>query len=193
MRGRYEEGCMGDRPPNFDGESPIGPPPGQWQPAYPAQPAKRPRTWPAVAVAAIAVALGAAALVVSLTRSTNGRSGASPASTTVTATAEESASAHQKLCDSYKLAARAVQIETIGTNQAFAGIATVNGAVMLENAVNTNRGLGPSERAAALALAEAYSNVAATASLAGGQDPAWQAALSDANAKDAAMRRICGG
>jgi hypothetical protein len=88
---------------------------------------------------------------------------------------------------------RAVQIDTNGTNQAFAGIATVNGAVMLENAVNTNPGLRPGERAAALALAEAYSNVAATASLASGQDPTWQAGLSDANAKDAAMRKICGG
>lgn len=64
---------------------------------------------------------------------------------------------------------------------------------MLENAVNTSPGLAPSERAAALALAEAYSNVAATASLAEGQDPAWQAALNDANTKDAAMKKVCGG
>jgi hypothetical protein len=85
-----------------------------------------------------------------------------------------------------------VQIETNGSNQAFAGIATVNGAVMLENAVNNNPGLAPSERTAALALAESYSNVAATSSLAGGQDPAWQAALNDANTKDAAMKKVCG-
>lgn len=63
---------------------------------------------------------------------------------------------------------------------------------MLENAVNTNRGLAPNERAAALALAEAYSNVAATSSLAAGQDPAWQSALTDANAKDGAMKKVCG-
>lgn len=100
---------MGDLPPNFGGEPPIAPPPAQWQPAYPPQASKRPRTWPAIALASIAVLLGAVALVVSLTRSTNGPSGATPTSTPVTATADESASAHQKLCDSYKLAARAVQ------------------------------------------------------------------------------------
>lgn len=184
---------MGDLPPNFGGE-PGGPPPAQWQPAYPTQPVRRSGTWLAIAVSAVAALLGAAALVVSLTRSTDGLSAVSPATTTTRAnTAQETTSAHQKLCDAYKLAAQAVQIETNGTSQAFAGIATVNGAVMLEEAVNTNPGLGPTERAAALALAEAYSNVAATASLAGGQDPAWQAALSDANAKDAAMKKVCGG
>lgn len=184
---------VGDLPP-APGQGPMtGPPnPTQWAPAFPPQP-PRSRIWPAVALAAVAVLLGGAALVVALTRPTGGSSTvSSTTSTTPSYTAEQTAAAHQKLCDSYKLASRAVQIETNGSNQAFAGIATVNGAVMLEEAVNTNPGLPQSERAAALALAEAYSNVAATSSLAGGQDPAWQSALDDANAKDAAMKKVCG-
>lgn len=186
---------MGDLPPNFGGQPPTGPPPGEWQPAYrPPRPAKPPRTWPAIAAALFGVALGVAAIVISVTNATTSESGGGSVTTSATPTnsPEQTGSAHKKLCDAYNLSARAVQIETNGTNQAFAGIATVNGAVMLEEVVNTNPGLAPAERAAALALAEAYSNVAATASLAGGQDPAWLAALSDANTKDAAMRKICG-
>ncbi|WP_083208457.1 hypothetical protein [Mycobacterium malmoense] len=182
---------MGDQPPGFGGQQPAGP--GQWQPTYAPQPTGRPRTWPAIALASIAVLLGAAALVVSLTRgSSNLAPKSAPTAPTPTYSSEEVAAAHQKLCDAYKLAARAVQIETNGTNQAFAGIATVNGAIMLEEVVNANQALPSSERAAAQALAESYSNVAAMASLAGGQDPAWLAALSDANSKDAAMKRECG-
>jgi hypothetical protein len=165
-----------------------------WAPAFPTQPPPRPKAWPAIALAAIAVALGIAALVVALTRPTSSQSTASSTtSTTPSYTADQTATAHQKLCDVYKLAARAVQIETNGTNQAFAGIATVNGAVMLEDVVNNSPSLAASERTAALALAESYSNVAATSSLASGQDPAWQSALNDANTKDAAMKKICGG
>jgi hypothetical protein len=105
----------------------------------------------------------------------------------------ETAAAHQKLCDTYRLAAHAVQIETNGTNPAFAGIATVNGAVMLEEAVNSSPAMAPGDRAAALALAESYSNVAAVGSSAGGDDPAWRSALNDANGKDSQMKALCVG
>jgi hypothetical protein len=179
-----------DMPP-VPGQGPTTDPSssGQRAPSYPTDPPGRSRTWLAVVLAAIATVIAVVALIVALTRSTS-----SPAATTApTYTPAETAAAHQKLCEAYKLAAHAVQIETNGTNQAFAGIATVNGAVMLEEAVNAAPGIAPSERAAALALAEAYSNVAATSSLAGGQDPAWQSALNDANSKDAAMKAICGG
>ncbi|WP_082971342.1 hypothetical protein [Mycobacterium sp. 852002-51971_SCH5477799-a] len=183
---------VGDLPPAPREGPTTGPPSSAPRaPAFPAQP--RPRAWPAIALAAIAVLLGIAALVIALTRPTSNQSTASStASTTPSYTADQTTAAHQKLCDAYKLAARAVQIETNGTNQAFAGIATVNGAVMLENAVNNSPGLPPSERTAALALAESYSNVAATSSLASGQDPAWQSALNEANTKDAAMKKVCG-
>ncbi|WP_374026410.1 hypothetical protein [Mycobacterium sp. HNNTM2301] len=185
---------MGDPPSNFSGES-AGPPPVQWRPAYPPQPIKPARTWPAIALASVAAALSVAALVVAMTRPTSGSSGPPTATPTTPAyTAEQTAAAHQKLCDAYRLAGRAVQIDTNGKSPERAGISTVNGAVMLEEAVNANPATAPADRIAALALAESYSNVAAVSSLAtGSDDPAWQAALSDANGKDAAMQRICGG
>lgn len=99
--------------------------------------------------------------------------------------------AHQKLCEVYKLAARAVQIATNGDNPAFANIATVNGAVMLQQTLNTTPALVPGERTDALALAEAYGQ--ATAFAMEQDHPAWQSAANDVNAKDARMKAICGG
>lgn len=186
---------MGDLPQNFGGERPIAPPPGQWQPAYPPELPKRPGAWPAIALASIAVLLGAVALVVAATRSTN-NSTTGPATTSAapTFTAEQSTAAHKRLCDVYNLAARAVQIETNGDNPALSGIAVVNGAVMLEHVVSTNPAIPPGDRDAALALAEAYSNSQATAATVQQRDdPLWQSTISDVNAKDAAMKRVCGG
>src|SRR5208337_4759098 len=106
---------------------------------------------------------------------------------------EETAAVHKKLCDIYKLAARAVQIETNGTSPDRANIATVNGAVMLEEAVNSAPAIAPSDRDTALALAEAYSNAAAVSSMAGGDDPTWQSAVNNVITKDAPMKKACGG
>ncbi|WP_082945362.1 hypothetical protein [Mycobacterium sp. E2733] len=186
---------MGDVPPNFGGEPPIVPPPAQWQPAYPPQPLKRPRTWPAIALALIAVLLGAVALVVAATRSTNNSTQGSPTTSAAPAyNAAESAAAHKKLCDVYTVAARAVQIETNGDNPALSGIAVVNGAVMLEHVVAVNPAMPPGDRDTALALAEAYSNSQATAATVQQRDdPLWQSTISDVNNKDAAMKRVCGG
>jgi hypothetical protein len=153
----------------------------------------------AVALAAIGL-IAVAALVVSimgLTRSTSttgANSGPATSAATTAYTAAETAAAHQKLCDAYKLAARAVQIETNGTSSERANIATVNGAVMIEEAVKVLPAISPDDRAAALALAEAYSNAAAVAStVAGHDDPAWRSAADDVNAKDARMKAVCGG
>lgn len=129
---------VGDLPP-APGEGPTtGPPPGptQWAPAFPVQPPPRPRAWPAVALAAVAVLLGVAALVVALTRPTSNQSSASTTSTAPSFTADQTAAAHKKLCDTYKLAARAVGIETHGPSPERAGIAEVNGALMLERVIN---------------------------------------------------------
>ncbi len=181
-------------PPAPGGGPPVGPPSStRWAPAYAIQPLPRSRAWPAIALAAVAVLLSAGSLVVALTRPPSGPArGPATASSAPTYTAEETAAAHQKLCDVYKLAARAVQIETNGTSPELAGVATVNGAVMLEEAINSAPAIAPSDRAAARALAEAYSNAAAVSSLAGGDDPEWRAAVSDANVKDAAMKKVCG-
>lgn len=192
---RHLGGSMvGDLPP-APGQGPMtGPPnPTQWAPAFPPQP-PRSRTWPAVALAAVAVLLGGAALVVALTRPTGGSSTvSSTTSTTPSYTAEQTAAAHQKLCDAYKLAAHAIQIDTNGTSPERANIATVNGAVMLEEVANSTPAMAPGDRALALTLAEAYSNAVAVSSTAGGDDPAWRAAIEDVIGKDAPMRQMCGG
>ncbi|WP_233214788.1 hypothetical protein [Mycobacterium sp. 4858] len=110
-----------------------------------------------------------------------------------TYTTADSAAAHKKLCDVYAVAARAVQIETNGDNPAFSGIAVVNGAVMLEHVVSTNPAMPPGDRDAALALAEAYSNSQAMAAkVQQRDDPIWQSTVSDVNAKDSEMKRVCG-
>ncbi|WP_230872007.1 hypothetical protein [Mycobacterium canetti] len=129
-----------------------------------------------------------------LTRPTT--SGPAPASATTaepTYTAAETAAAHQKLCEVYKLAARAVQIQTHIDNQALGVAALVNGAVMLEQVVNAAPALAPSDRIAALALAEAYTNTNAVGSFTHRDDPASHAVLDDVNAKDTRMKAICGG
>lgn len=182
-------------PPGEEGPS-AGPSPGstQWAPAFPMQPPPRSRAWPAVALAALAVVLGVVALVVALTRpSTNRSTPSSTASMTPAFTADQTAAAHEQVCEAYKRAARAVQIDTNGTSPERANIATVNGAVILEQAVNSAPAIAPSERASALALAAAYSNAVAVSSTAGGDDPAWQAAINDVIAKDAPVRKVCGG
>lgn len=184
---------VGDLPP-APGEGPTtGPPPGpaQWAPAFPIQPPTRPRTWPAIGLAALGVLLGVVALVVALTRPTSNESAvSSTTSTTPSYTADQTAAAHKKLCDTYKLAARAVGIETHGPSPERAGIAEVNGALMLERVINATPAITASERAAAVALIDAYNNIAAVASL--NDNSVWQPALDDANAKDAAMKKICG-
>lgn len=175
----------------------AGPPFGQWAPGYPPPPPQRSRFWPALAVGAFVMAIVAtvvavAALVVVTTRSP--ASGSAPTTSASIYSAAEVAAAHQKLCDAYKLVARAVQIETNGKNSDRANLATLNGAVTLEHAVNANPAITTGDRAAALAVAGSYSNVVATTSLATGRDdPVWQSALSNANANDAAMQKVCGG
>nr|WP_117426795.1 hypothetical protein [Mycobacterium marinum] len=173
------------------------PPAAQWVPNYPPQPVASPRTWPLVALAIIAivgVVLGAAALVVALTHPGNAGSAAAPTTTaSPTYTAEEIAAAHQKLCEVYKLAARAVQIDTHGENQALAAATMANSALMLQQAANAVPALASRERTAALDLAEALTNTNSVGSFAHADDPEWQAAVKNVDAKDAQMKAVCGG
>ncbi len=174
------------------------PPPttGQWTPTHPPAP-PRSRNWPLAAVASVAIAavvLGAAALIVALTRPTNsGPATAAGTTAEPTYTAAETAAAHQKLCEVYKLAAQAVRIDTHGGDRALAGVATVNGALMLEQAVNTAPALTPADRIAALTLAHAYSRASAMASVFHRDDPEWRSTVDDVNVKDARMKAVCGG
>lgn len=162
-----------DGPPSHpDAGSHAGPPVGQWVPGYPAPQPSRSRTWPLVAL-------------VFATSRPSGSSGM-PSLAAPTYSAAEASAAHQKLCDAYTLAARAVQIETNGNSPERAGIATVNGAVLLGRALSGTPALAASDRNTAAALADAYTDAAGEASL--NDSVAWQSTIADVNAKDAGMK-----
>lgn len=180
---------MVGEPPAEHGERPPFPPPaGNWAPPNLGQPASRLRPWLAIAVAATA-AVAVAALVVALTRPTDSRSSGTT-TTAPTHTPAEIAAAQHQLCDTYKLAARAVDVDTGGQDRALARIATTNGAVMLDNAA-ANPALDAKHRDAARALAAAYGSLTAMGSNVVASDAQYQAALDDITAKDAAMKSVC--
>lgn len=187
----------GDLPP-APGQGPAtGPPPSpiQWgAPPFPMQQPPRPRAWSATVLAAVAVLLGAAALVVALTRSPGSLSAGSTSTATAPSyTAQEAEAAHQKLCDVYKVAARSVDIDTNTDNRALAGAVSVNAAVMLEQVVSAAPAMSSGDRAAALTLAAAYTRATAMGSALQRDDPQFRSEVDDVNAKDAAMKKICGG
>lgn len=90
-----------------------------------------------------------------------------PAATAPTRAGGDSAAAHQQLCDIYLRAAQAVQIESNGGGTAFARIAAVNSAVMLESAAAAPE-LKPDERSVALSLARVYRDLTAVGSVVNG-------------------------
>ncbi|HEX5255028.1 MAG TPA: hypothetical protein VFW69_14370 [Mycobacterium sp.] len=141
-------------------------------------------------MALVSTAVAVVALVVATSRS----SGLSPVgmSTAPTYSAAEVSAAHQKLCDAYKLAARSVDIDTNTDNRALAGAVSVNAAVMLEQAVSAAPAMIPGDRAAALTLAAAYTKATAMGSALQRDDPQFRSEVDDVNAKDAAMKKICG-
>nr|WP_197089757.1 hypothetical protein [Mycobacterium nebraskense] len=140
----------------------------------------------AIAVA-LTAALASAALVVAVTRPALKPSTTTP---TPTPTASETAAAQRQLCDTYKLAARAVEVDTGGNDRALARIATTNGAVMLDNAV-ASPALDAKHRDAARALAGAYTTLTAMSNNTVATDAQYQAALDDITAKDAVMKSVC--
>ncbi len=170
----------------------TSPSPQQPVPNHPPQPAPRPRTWPLIVLAITAttgVVLGATAL----TRPTNnGFTATSPTTETPSYTAAQAATAHQKLCDTYKLATRAVQIDTHGEDKALAAATMANSALMLEQAANAGPTLGTEERSAALALAQALTRTNSVGSFTHADDPEWQAAVRDVDARNTQMKALCG-
>lgn len=183
-------------PPSHPGVAPhAGPPVGQWAPGPSAPQTRRSRMWPAIAIGAMVLAsVSTVVAVVAVVVATSRSSGSSATTTSAAPTysAAEVSAAHQKLCDAYKLAARAVQIDTNGDNPALAGVASVNAAVTLEQAVNAAPAIPSSDRTAALALAAAYTKATAMGSWSQRDDPAFHAEVDDVNAKDAAMKTVCG-
>jgi hypothetical protein len=180
---------MAGGPPLGHGEgSSFQLPAGQWTAPHPTVRASRSRPWLAIAVAVTAV-VAVAALVVALMRPMAAR----PSTPTApTYTPAETAAAQQHLCDTYKLAARAVQVDTNGNDKAFARIALTNAAVMLGNAA-ADPALDSEHRSAARALATAYLTDTAKSSEGAATEAEFRAAVDDVNAKDALMKRVCGG
>ncbi len=180
---------VGDPPSGF-GQGPAARPPmGNWPPNYVAQPPSRSGPWLAIAVV-VTAAVAVAALVVALTRPTDSHSSGTT-TTAPTHAATETATAQQRLCDTYKLAARAVQVDTNGSDKAFARIALTNSAILLYNASN-DPALDEQHRSAAQALATAYLTDTAKSSEGVATDSEFQDAVADVNAKDAAMKKVCG-
>lgn len=163
-----------------------GPPARSWPRSHFPLPVFRPGPWLAIAVV-VSASVAVAALAVALIRP-----GASHSSATTTAapthTPAESAAAQQQLCGAYKLAAQAAQVETAGSDKALARIATANGAILLEMGA-ANPALNAEHRDVARAPAMAWGTLTAEGSC----GPATGAALDDAIAKDAAMKKVCGG
>lgn len=184
----------GDLPPGYDDWSTTRPLGGHWTTSSYRTAGVPPRRWQVLAVVALTVALVAAsiagvALGVALDRA---RSVSSAASMKPTHTNAETTAAQEQLCDTYRLAARAVQIETNGNNSALGRIAAVNAAAMLEDAAS-NPALDAKHRDAAHTLATAYRTTTAMATNGVVSDTEWRAALADVNAKDAEMKKVCGG
>lgn len=175
----------GDLPPNL-GEASTGHP---WAAAYPTLPAPRSRVWPATVLAVIAAVAAIGALTTILTYPAPA---VRPPTAASTYTAAESAAAQRQLCDTYKLAAQSAQVDTAGTDKALARIATTNGALMLDMAA-ANPALDANHRDAARALATAYEALTVKGTYGVATVAEYQAALNDAIAKDAAMKKVCGG
>ncbi|MGZ4512404.1 MAG: hypothetical protein ACXVX6_06560 [Mycobacterium sp.] len=118
---------------------------------------------------------------------------ATPTTSTVpTYTGAEVSAAQQRACETYKLAARAVGVDTNGNNPAFARISLTNAAAMLDNAA-ADPALDKNYRDAAGGLATAYRTLTAKSSSDAFAESEYRAALDDVKAKDSAMKQACGG
>jgi hypothetical protein len=178
---------VGDQPTGHRRGPSVQPPEGSWAPPDFHLPSSRSSLWLAIAVGGTA-ALAVASLVLALTRPT--ASERTPAATASTPAPAEVSAARRQLCDTYKLVARAVDVDTGGQDRALARIATTNGAVMLDNAA-ANPALEAKPRDAARALAAAYGTLTAVGSNVVATDAQYQAALDDITAKDAVMKSVC--
>ena len=181
---------VGDPSSDFGEASTNRPSAEQWTPTHAIRTPPHSRTWPALALAAIATVVAVAALIVALTNSK--RAGPPPTATAPTHTPAETSAAQRQLCDTYKLAARVVQIDTNGNNPALARIADTNGAVMLDMAA-ANPALDATYRDPARALATAYVMATAKGNADVATDAEFRAAIDDVVAKDAVMKKVCGG
>ncbi|CAJ1504337.1 hypothetical protein MU0083_003411 [[Mycobacterium] kokjensenii] len=137
-------------------------------------------------LSSLALVLAAAALIVALSRSGAG-AGDAPSYT-----AAQKAEAKAQLCDRYRLAGHALNIETQpGNDVVLARISMINGALILETAA-ADPALEEKYRDAARALAKTYQTTAAIGTMGMSTDEQWDAAVGDTNAKDRVMQGLCG-
>ncbi|MFL0181483.1 hypothetical protein [Mycobacterium sp. SMC-15] len=152
----------------------------------PHSPVAPPHRWQFVALTVGLIATAAVAIAgvaIALSR---------PAHSVVTYSAEEKAEAKTQLCDRYKIAVRASQIETApGGDPALARISMLNGALMLETA-SANPALDVKYGDAARALAVSFQTQAAMASGESADSMAWHQIVDDTNAKDRVVKELCG-
>lgn len=162
---------------------------GSWPPAHLQQGgASRPHPWLAIGIAATAT-VTVAELAAALVRPTDAYSSAT--TTTPTHGPADVAAAHQELRVSYKSAARAVQVDTNGSQPAFARIALTSPAALLYNA-STDPVLDEQHPSGRQALATALLTDTAKSSERVATDTEFRDAVADVNAQDAATKKVCG-
>lgn len=175
-------------PQGFDERAVAQPPAGPLPSNYVGQRPPRSRPWSAISLVLTAV-VAVAALLIALMRPASDKPIAS--SLAPTYSAADVAAAQKQLCDTYQLLARAVEVDSNGTGKALARIADTNGAAMLN--IASAAALNANHRDAARALAMAYGTVTAMGNNIVASDADYRTAVGDVVAKDAAMKKVCGG
>lgn len=152
--------------------------------APPAASTAQPRRSPAVALATLAAFLGVVSLILAIVALT--RPPAGP-----TYSAAQRTAAKTDLCARFEPAMGAIHIETNGPDAGLGRIALLNGAVILESAA-ANPALDPTYRDAAHAVTLAYQNLVVVSSSGKAGDPKFDAVVNNANAKERALKELCG-
>lgn len=153
-------------------------------PSWPAPPNTQPRRRSALVLAALGALLGTASMILAIVAFT--RPPASP-----TYSAAQRTAAKTDLCGRFKPAMDAVHIETNGPDAGLGRTALVNGALILEDAAS-NPALNPNLRDAAKAVVLAYENLVVESSLSSVGKSPFDTAVDTVNAKERALKDLCG-
>lgn len=153
-------------------------------PPWPAPPTAQPHRRPAFVLATIALLLGVASFVLAIVALTRPPASQSYSSAQIS-------SAKTTLCDRFKPAANAIHIETHGPDAGFGRIALLNGALTLQDAA-ANPALDSKYRDAAREAMLAYQDLVVVSSSGMSGDPQFDSVVDVANAKERALRELCG-
>lgn len=153
-------------------------------PPWPAPPTTQRRQRSALVFAALGALLGTASMILAIVALN--RAPASPSYSTAQKTA-----AKTDLCGQFKPVMDAVHIETNGPDPGFGRISLVNGALILETAAS-NAALESTYRDAANAVVQAYESLVVESSSGRAGDSRFDSAVDAVNAKERALRELCG-